>query len=242
MKTEDVIDDMRRAGDVDQLFLSYSQAVEQFGYDRVLLALLSDHPRLQQPAQHGIVSSYPDDWVDYYLAQDYDKIDPVRLEIKKQISPFTWKRLQKDEQMTARQQLLFAEAADANLYDGLGMPLHGPEGTNAGIGLASSSKGVVCDLQVLWTIHNLSLQFYANYWRLNEKCSSRSNRITLTSRENEVLQWLAVGSTKAEISDKLNISYHTVDYHTRRILYKFKTSSVTAAVHFATAQGYIKLE
>jgi DNA-binding CsgD family transcriptional regulator len=241
MKLENVIEDMHQAGDVEQLFSSYSQAVEEFGYDRVLLALISDHPRLQQAAQHGILSSYPDDWVEYYLSQDYDKIDPVRLEISRQITPFTWKQLQDREDISARQRLLFTEAADAHLYDGLGMPLHGPEGTNAGIGLASSSRGVTCDQQTLWAIYNLSVQFYANYWRLNEKRSSRSNRITLTSRENEILCWLATGSTKVEIADKLRISYHTVDYHTRRILYKFKAKSVTAAVHFATAQGYVTL-
>jgi DNA-binding CsgD family transcriptional regulator len=241
MKIEDAIDDMRLASDAGQLFFIYSKAVNTFGYDQVLLALLSDHPRLQQSAQHGILSSYPEDWVAYYLSQGYDEIDPVRKEAKRQIAPFTWKQLQLKKGLTVKQLLLFEEAADAQLYGGLGMPLHGPEGTSAGIGLASSSKGVACDQQSLWSIYNLSVQFYANYWRLNETTVSRMRRINLTSRENEVLQWLATGLTKAEIADKLTISHHTVDYHTRRLLDKFRARSVTAAVHFATAQGYIKL-
>jgi DNA-binding CsgD family transcriptional regulator len=240
MKIDDAIYDMGRAVDTGELFLSYSKAVEAFGYDRVLLALLSDHPRLQQSAQHGILSSYPEDWVAYYLSQGYDAIDPVREEVGRQLAPFTWKQLQSTKALTQRQCLLFAEAEDARLYHGLGMPLYGPDGTNAGIGLASSTEAT-CDQRALWALYNLSIQFYANYWRLNEKPALHTRRITLTPRENEVLQWLASGSTKAEIADKLTISYHTVDYHTRRLLYKFNTRSVAAAVHFATAQGYIKL-
>jgi DNA-binding CsgD family transcriptional regulator len=241
MKLDDAIDHMRQAEEVGQLFLSYSKAVEVYGYDRVLLALLSDHPRLHQSAQHGILSSYPENWVAYYLSQGYDKVDPVRIEAKRQISPFTWKQLQNSTGLTRRQQLLFEEAADAQLYDGLGMPLHGPQGTNAGIGLARSSKGTACDQQSLWAIYNLSVQFYANYWRLNETNASQTKRIILTQREDEILHWLATGSTKSEIGDILSISQHTVDYHTRRLLRKFRARSVTAVVHFATAQGYIKL-
>jgi DNA-binding CsgD family transcriptional regulator len=241
MKIEDVFYDMLQAGDIDKLFSVYSTAVKESGYDQVLLALLSDHPRLQQSAQHGVLSSYPEKWVEYYLSQGYDQIDPVKLECKRHNLPFTWKQL-REGKLSDRQRLLFNEADDADLHHGLGMPLHGPEGTSAGIGLAASCKGVSGDQQTLWTLYSLSVQFYANYWRLNENLAVQPSRITLTSRELEVLRWQAAGSTKAEIADKLNISYHTVDYHTRRILHKFKTRSVTAAVHFATMQGYIELE
>jgi DNA-binding CsgD family transcriptional regulator len=239
MRLEDAIENMLQAGEVNQLFPTYSKAVEAIGYDRVLLALLSDHPKLQQSAQHGILSSYPEDWVTYYLSQGYGEIDPVRIEAQRQISPFTWKQLQNSNGLTRRQHLLFEEAVDAQLYHGLGIPLHGPEGTSAGIGVASSSKGVVCDQQSLWILYNLSVQFYANYWRLNEKRVAAASRINLTPREKEVLRWLAAGSTKVEIADKLKIFYHTVDYHTRRLLGKFNAWSVTAVVHFATAHGYI---
>jgi DNA-binding CsgD family transcriptional regulator len=119
------------------------------------------------------------------------------------------------------------------------MPLYGPEGAIAGIGLASSSKGVDCSQQNLWVIYNLSVQFYANYWRLNEKQDMKKIPTKITPREKEILQWLAAGSTKSEVADILKISYHTVDYHSRQILLKFKARSITAAVHFATAQGYL---
>ncbi|MES9944008.1 MAG: LuxR family transcriptional regulator [Candidatus Thiodiazotropha sp.] len=242
MKIEDVIDDMQNAAGVGRLFDAYSRAVESYGYDRVLLALLSDHPRLHQSAQHGVLSSYPEDWVEYYLSQGYDEDDPVRMEVKRGLYPFSWKQLLARQVLSKRQQVLFEEAADAHLHDGLGIPLHGPGGTTAGIGVASSCKGVPFDTQALWAIHNLSIQFYACYWRLNEKPSSQTRRIKLTPREAEILRWLASGLTKSEVADRLIISYHTVDFHTRSILQKFKTGSITAAVHFATAQGYIALD
>ncbi|MES9991848.1 MAG: LuxR family transcriptional regulator [Candidatus Thiodiazotropha sp.] len=242
MKIEDAIDDMQNAAGVERLFDVYSRAAESYGYDRVLMALLSDHPRLQQSAQHGVLSSYPEEWVEYYLSQGYDEDDPVKIEIQRGVSPFSWNQLLQQKGLSKRQRVLFDEAAAAHLHDGLGIPLHGPGGASAGIGLASSCKGVSFDPRALWAIHNLSVQFYACYWHLNEKPSSRSSRVTLTPRESEVLKWLASGLTKSEVADRLIISYHTVDFHTRSILRKFKTGSITAAVHFATAQGYIKLD
>ncbi|MBT3047128.1 MAG: LuxR family transcriptional regulator [gamma proteobacterium symbiont of Ctena orbiculata] len=242
MKIEDAIDDLQQAADVERLFQIYTRTVEAYGYDRVLLALISDHPRLQQSAQHGILSSYPGAWVEYYLSQGYDKDDPVRLEAERGISPFSWNQLRERRELTKRQRVLFDEADEAHLHNGLGIPLHGPGGTNAGIGLASSSGGLSTDSPTLWTIYNLSSQFYACYWKINEKPSSRPPRVVLTPRETEILRWLASGLTKSEVADRLIISYHTVDFHTRSILQKFKTGSITAAVHFATAQGYIALD
>jgi DNA-binding CsgD family transcriptional regulator len=242
VKLEEAIDGMQQATDAQELFRVFTQTVGEYGYDRVTMALLSDHPRFRQSAQFGVLSSYPEDWVEYYLEQAFDKIDPLIEEAKKVISPFTWKQILAREELTKRQRLMFHEAsADAHLHEGVGIPLHGPEGTVAGIGVATSCKGMEIHQEVVWAMHNLSLQFYACYWRLNEKPSSRTNRISLTPREIEILQWLAVGLTKAEIADRLRISYHTVDYHVRRLLTKFNTSSITAAVHFATAKRYITL-
>ncbi|MET0029109.1 MAG: LuxR family transcriptional regulator [Candidatus Thiodiazotropha sp.] len=242
MNLEDAIEGMHQARHVDQLFHCYQAAVECFGYDRVLLALISDHPRLHLKAQHGVLSSYPDAWVSHYLSQGYDRIDPVRIEVCKRIAPFSWRQLQDTLTLSPRQKRLFREAGEVDLHHGLGVPLRGPDGATAGVGLASSSRKPAQDSLSLWQIHNLSMQFYAAFWRLFEQSEPPREALSLSPREAEILKLLALGLTKADVSDRLRISYHTVDFHTRRLLEKFNTRSITAAVHFATAWGVIALE
>ena len=52
----------------------------------------------------------------------------------------------------------------------------------------------------------------------------------LSVREKEVLKELVDGMTKKEISEKLFISYHTVDSHIRNIYDKLHVNSKSEAV------------
>ncbi|WPJ96618.1 response regulator transcription factor [Coraliomargarita algicola] len=59
----------------------------------------------------------------------------------------------------------------------------------------------------------------------------------LTTREREVLEQLAEGYVKKEISDKLGISYRTVDTHIRHIYEKLHVNNGPAAVNVAHKLG-----
>lgn len=142
MRVEDFIEQSNQATNLTTLFSIYSAAMEQYGYDRVLFALVNDHPTLQQEAQHGVVKNYPEDWVAHYLAEGYDKIDPVRQRVMVSVEAFTWDQLVATTQFSKIQQKLFNEAREAGLNNGIGIPLRGPGGTIAGVGAASSQLNV----------------------------------------------------------------------------------------------------
>jgi DNA-binding NarL/FixJ family response regulator len=52
----------------------------------------------------------------------------------------------------------------------------------------------------------------------------------LTNRELQVLEAMTQGLGKKEIADRLSVSYHTVDAHTRNIYAKLHVHSYTGAV------------
>ncbi len=60
--------------------------------------------------------------------------------------------------------------------------------------------------------------------------SSTSEKYKLSKREKEVLQHLAEGKAKKEIATLLDLSYHTIDKHVRRIYAKLEVQSMSAAV------------
>ena len=65
--------------------------------------------------------------------------------------------------------------------------------------------------------------------------------VTLTRRENEVLQWLAQGLTNRAIAFELGITQHTVKFHVNAIMSKLDAQSRTEAVVRATQAGMIVL-
>ena len=68
-----------------------------------------------------------------------------------------------------------------------------------------------------------------------------SSNKPLSSREQEVLKWLAQGLTKSCVGDKLNMSSHTVDYHLRNILKKLDAKNTVAATALAIKQNLIEI-
>lgn len=61
----------------------------------------------------------------------------------------------------------------------------------------------------------------------------------LTTREREVLQWIAEGKTNKEIASALNLSVYTVEAHRGRIMEKLNLHSTGELVRFAVRNGVI---
>lgn len=61
----------------------------------------------------------------------------------------------------------------------------------------------------------------------------------LTSREREVLQWIAEGKTNKDIATGLNLSVYTVEAHRGKIMEKLNLHSAGEMVRFAIRNGLI---
>jgi DNA-binding CsgD family transcriptional regulator len=59
----------------------------------------------------------------------------------------------------------------------------------------------------------------------------------LTSREVQVLWWLAQGCTYSRIGDRLGVSLHTVTTHIKNIYRKLEVHCAAAAVRCAIERG-----
>jgi len=64
--------------------------------------------------------------------------------------------------------------------------------------------------------------------------------ITLTEREQEIVQLLAKEYTNNKIADELHISYRTVETHRKNIMQKTKTHNLAGLIQFAYSKGFLK--
>src|SRR5690606_38718787 len=108
-----------------------------YGFDRVLFSLMTDHPSIGKSSGHGIMRNYPGEWMAYYADRKYEDADPVRQYVMQAPAPFTWSFLVEALQLMPDQQKVMDEAREAGLHHGIAIPMRGPMGAIAGIGAAS---------------------------------------------------------------------------------------------------------
>jgi len=78
-------------------------------------------------------------------------------------------------------------------------------------------------------------------WLLQAERLTGDSYESLTGREREVLQLVALGLANKAIARRLGISEHTVKFHVAAILTKLGAGSRTEAVHLAARRGLVAL-
>lgn len=238
MALANFIDESLKVDDPELLFSCYLGALGEYGVDRVLYSALrnTSDEEINVP---GISHSYPEDWIKYYMAHDYVRLDPVRQHAMGARVAFLWDDMQAFRDMTPAQITLMKQGEEAGLHNGLAVPFHGPVGEVYGVGMASSAAntdvgGFLKEIQVL------STQFHVLYSALHDR--ERNVRgASLTARESEVLKWCAAGKSNWAIGEILSISEHGVDFHMRNILRKLEADTRVTAVVKALHAGLIVL-
>lgn len=98
-------------------------------------------------------------------------------------------------------------------------------------------------LEAIRTIHNgddffspsiskIVMKSFVNNLK-GSKTNKTSEKNQLTSREKEILKLYVEGFTNAEISDKLNLSIHTVKTHKNNIMQKYNFKSTVEMIKYA---------
>ena len=62
---------------------------------------------------------------------------------------------------------------------------------------------------------------------------------SITTREKDILSLLAIGLSSKEISEKLFISPHTVEYHRRQLLKKTKSRNIAQLIGTVYRMGIL---
>lgn len=65
------------------------------------------------------------------------------------------------------------------------------------------------------------------------------NSITISNREQEILESLFKGASTKEIADELYISAHTVETHRKNLIHKFEAKNSIHLIYLALQKGYL---
>ena len=126
------------------------------------------------------------------------------------------------------------------MANGLGMQAFGPNGRNGIYALDLGPKQHRLAPDAMTALRWAGQAMHLRYCEL--LMPTLGEVPTLSSREAEVLVWVARGKSNATIGDILGISAHTVDAHLRRIYLKLGVADRLSAALRGLGFGIINLD
>lgn len=172
---------------------------------------------------------FPVSWMERYKNQEYAKLDPIPRRALHSGQAFYWSEALQKTKATSEEQAYFDDVQAAEVGDGLAIPVFGPHGRNAYVGLGSGlpergfSEETALALQIMSQIAHL------RYCEL--LAAEAGTEIVLSPRERDVLLWMSRGKSNAVIADILDVSPNTVDTYVRRLFKKLEVADrVTASL------------
>jgi DNA-binding CsgD family transcriptional regulator len=220
------IERINRVKTPDEAFKIFCEAMNGEGYDRIAYTLCTDHPSLKLPRQHGLATSYPEEWMKYYVENNYMNVDPVIKQLLASRKPFFWDDVTAHPETATDAVQLMNEAAECRVRDGIGISLAGKPGEIVGIGLARSDAQPGRDYEFMARAYLLGVYFHETYRSMLEE----QVKVNLSEREREILCWAAEGKTDEDIGTLLNISSPTVRFHWRNIFTKLEANGRVYAI------------
>lgn len=183
-------------------------------------------------------ANYPDAWIQHYMENGLQNVDPTLAMSSLSIAPVDWARFRGHVGFED----VFKNSRDFGISNrGVTVPIRGPLGE---CGLLSVTRDcderewqllgrkIVTDLQgAAVHLHDAVMQSDALAFALR--------RPTLSKREIEILQWTAAGKTQQDVGDILGISNRTVEVHLRSTRVKMSALTTPQAVGRGISMGLI---
>jgi DNA-binding CsgD family transcriptional regulator len=176
-----------------------------------------------------VVSNYPGEWLQHYIARNYVEIDPVVHESERSILPIDWGQLNR-RPASVRQ--MFGEAGEFGVgHQGLTVCMRGPNNDRALFSvssLMSTRDWIAVRPELTQELQVLAHHFHAKMMALHTPASATP--MALTSRERQCLRMSAEGYLTKEIARALAISPPAVRAYLDSARHKLGTVNKTHAV------------
>ena len=194
-------------------------------------------PQHPPPPEPGF-TTYPDAWVQCYLANDYARIDPVIQRGLRSILPFEWSEL---KITTPEQQKLFADSQAFDLgASALSIPLCGLAGERAVFTItgrnADTFNGPI-RISYIRDYQLVATYVHQRFVRLRNLVPEE--HFALSQREKECLKLASESLLGKEIAHRLKLSEPVVRLYLRVARHKLGTTDTGRAVAIAKQRGLI---
>jgi DNA-binding CsgD family transcriptional regulator len=187
-------------------------------------------------------------WVEFprghfetYLAEEWDRVDPILGFTATATRPFCWDDVASRMAFSRDQTALLDECKRVGVHSIIVAPFPNPNGGCDIVGVSrrhaeSPGRARIAVLQAVCA------QTWCRYADLaGDRPDNGHDQITLTNRELEILKWVKDGKSNSEISEIMNLSVKTIEYHVGNLLKKLGATNRTTAVVIAIKHRLLAL-
>jgi DNA-binding CsgD family transcriptional regulator len=187
------------------------------------------------------LSTYSNDWLDYYVNESLGGSDPVVLSAFQKFEPYEWKTLDWSSK-SARQLLMDASEAGVG-SQGISFPIRGPNGEQALFTINHTTTDAKWARFVERERYNMVLVAHYIHENTRRVLSRHGGPMTikLSPREVDSLTLLGLGQNRAHVAEALSISEHTLRVYIESSRIKLGANNTTHAVAKAMSQGLITI-
>lgn len=188
-----------------------------------------------------ITTSYPASWRARYQQHRYHQLDPVVTVGCRMRQPFFWGSAEYLRQLSGQPRRLFDEARDFGIRSGFTVPVYGPAGECGLFSVSSASRFESFQEAALGNRILLQLVGAQVHATIVERLVARPGEaaVKLTEHERICLSWTIRGKTAWEISQILNRSRPTIDFHLQKAIRKLGATNKIHAAFKALQAGLI---
>lgn len=183
-------------------------------------------------------ATYPADWIEHYMGNGLQNLDPTIGVSSRSIAPVDWSRLKNHDGFSE----VFANGRDFGISDrGLTVPIRGPYGECGLLSVTrdtSEKDWIKLKSNILTTLQTAAVTMHDAVMQ-SDTLATALRRPVLSERESEVLQWTAAGKSQQDIGDILSISNRTVEVHLRSARAKLSALTTAQAVGRGISLGFI---
>lgn len=194
------------------------------------------HRKREGGPMQSRTANFPDGWLEHFVENDFVSTCPIVRHSRQSLTPFTLRDVQWDRKTDRAASRVVGEAAEFGLTDGFWVPVRMLDGSNGCVAFITEDTLSETDRHWLQV-----MAFAAHMHLINFDAASVARQATLTTREREILCWIAAGKTSDDIGAILSISHRTVEFHLQKVSQKLNVFSRTQAVVEAYRLGEIRL-
>lgn len=182
------------------------------------------------------INNYSPTWQRQYLLEGYIGSDPTVMHGARSVLPLIWA-----DHVFEHARPLWEDARAHGLQVGWAQSCHDAGGVGGLLTLARSADAFsdaelgANEPKMAWLVQAV----HTNMARIVVPKLMPEAATSLSRRELEVLRWTGDGKTSGEISDIMNISEHTVNFHIKNALVKLNATNKTAGVVKAAIMGLL---
>ncbi|KTC90539.1 LuxR family transcriptional regulator [Fluoribacter dumoffii] len=186
------------------------------------------HPNTANHLKYDMCSANFKSWHQHYLAEQYHSIDSTLSFVYSNHLPIYWNLKQQLAQAASESERQMREDSIAfGAESGLSIPIHGPH-NNFAILLLVQMQNQQCNLQDNGAQHEFFVAAHLYYHYIQSHLLdqvSEKDAFHLTRREIQCLLLIAQQHSVKEISQRLEISERTVNFHIQKINKKLGTKN-----------------